>query len=61
MKMTNKHRKSIMKENKEEKRGAGRPFAEPKRQVRIRWSLKVAAWIEKNRNKIVDMTKEENK
>lgn len=33
----------------------GRPFGEPKRQVRLRWPVKVAEWIERNRDKIVKL------
>lgn len=48
--MTNNLKKSIIKSNLD----MGRPHAEPKRQVRIRWPVGVADWIEKNRDWIVE-------
>lgn len=53
--MTTKLKKAITKANLD----MGRPLGEPKRQVRLTWSLEVADWIEKNRDWIVEKARGE--
>ena len=54
--MTNKLKKPIIKQ----RLGFGRPKAEPKREVRLRWTIKAANWIEKNREWIEKKARGEN-
>ena len=50
----NNLKKSILKASL----STGRPKGEPKRQVRLLWPVKVADWIERNRDWIIEKARE---